>query len=86
MEMLFLTFVNETTYLLWNLPYFKMVPPKTKLFSFLKPWADNSQQTSAHVNCFMARDDALCAVLSQKCILWDRGLEKLPQPRGISFI
>ena len=28
--------------LLWNLPFFKMVPPKTNCFSFLKPWADNS--------------------------------------------
>ena len=30
-------------YLLWNLPFFRMVPPKTNFFffSFLKPWADN---------------------------------------------
>ena len=41
MEMFFLSYVNETMYLLWNLPFFKMVPPKTNIFSFLKPWADN---------------------------------------------
>ena len=29
-------------YLLWNLPFFKMVPPKTNFSPFLKPWADNS--------------------------------------------
>ena len=28
-------------YLLWNLPFFKIVLPKTNFFSFLKPWADN---------------------------------------------
>ena len=42
MEMFYLSYVNETMYLLWNLPFFKMVPPKTNFFSFLKPWADNS--------------------------------------------
>ena len=39
-EMFFLSYVNETMYLLWNLPFFKMVPPKTN-YSFLKPWVDN---------------------------------------------
>ena len=40
----FLSYANETMYLLWNLPFFKMVPPKTKLFffSFLQPWANSS--------------------------------------------
>ena len=42
MEILFLSSVNETMDLLWNLPFFKMVPPKTNVLSFLKPWADNS--------------------------------------------
>ena len=42
MEMFFLSYVNETTDLLWNLPFFKMVPPKTNFFSFLKPWTNNS--------------------------------------------
>ena len=32
MEMFFLSYVNETVYLLWNLPFFKMVPPKTNFF------------------------------------------------------
>ena len=41
--MVLLSYVNETMYLLWNLPFFKIVPPKTNFFfSFLKPWADNS--------------------------------------------
>ena len=30
----FLSYVNETMYLLWNLPFFKMVPPKTNFFFF----------------------------------------------------
>ena len=43
LEMFFLSYVNETMYLLWNLPFFKMVPPQTNFFfSFTKPWADNS--------------------------------------------
>ena len=41
MEMLFLSSVNETMDLLWNLPFFKMVPPETNVFSFFKSWADN---------------------------------------------
>ena len=42
MEMLFLSYVNETMCLLWNLPFFKIVPPKDNFFSFLKLWANNS--------------------------------------------
>ena len=42
MEMFFLSYVNETVYLPWTLPFFKIVPPETNIFSFLKPWADNS--------------------------------------------
>lgn len=41
-----------------------------------------AQQTSIHVNCFMARD----AILSPKCMLWERGLVKLPQPWCVSLI
>ena len=41
MDMFFLSCVNETMSLLWNLPFFKMVLLKTN-FSSLKPWADNS--------------------------------------------
>ena len=36
MKMFFLSYVNEAMYLLWNLPFFKMVPPKTNFFPFLK--------------------------------------------------
>ena len=44
MEMFFLSCVNETMDLLWNLPFFKTVPPKTNFFffPFLKSWANNS--------------------------------------------
>ena len=38
MEMFFLSYVNETMYLLWTWPFFKMIPPKT----IIKPWADDS--------------------------------------------
>ena len=50
-EMFFLSYVSETMYLLWNLPFFKMVPPKTNFFPFLKSWADNSStnQYSYHL-------------------------------------
>ena len=48
MEMFFLSYVNETMYFLWNLPFFKIVPPKTNF------WLIIAQQTSIHINCFMA--------------------------------
>ena len=35
MEMFFLSYVNETLSLLWNLPFFKMIPLKTFFFFFL---------------------------------------------------
>ena len=61
MEMFFLSYVNETKYLLWNLPSFKLVPPKTNFSSFLNSWTNNSSKpafisnkTSIHINCFMA--------------------------------
>ena len=44
-----------------------------------------AQQISIHVNCFLAGDDTPCAFLSQKCLLWERGLVTLPQPWGISL-
>ena len=47
MKMFFLiSYINETLYLLGNLPVFKI-----------------------HVNCFMARDDSLCANSISKCLL-----------------
>ena len=87
MEMFFLSYVNETMYLLWNLPFFKMVLPKTNFFSFLKPWADNSSTNQYPCQFFLwPGDNTPCAFLSQKCILWERGLVKLPQPWDVSLI
>ena len=60
MEMFFLSYVNETTYLLWNLPFFKMVPPKTNF------WLITAQQTSIHINCLTAGGwHTLCRPLSK---------------------
>ena len=84
-EMLFLSYVNETVYLLWNLSFFKMVPPKTNIF-FLNLGLIMAQQTSIHVHCFMKRDDTPPAILSQTCMLWERGLVKPPQPRRVSYL
>ena len=36
MEMFFLSYVNETMYLLWNLLFFKMVPPKEEAQAGIK--------------------------------------------------
>ena len=86
MEIFFLSYVNETIYLLWNLPFFKMVPPKTNFFLFSNLGLIMTQQTSIPVNCFMAGDDTPPDILSQKCIVWERGLVKLPQPWGVSYL
>ena len=48
MEMFFLSYVNEIMYLLWNLPFFEMVPLKTNF------WLITAQQTNIHINWFMA--------------------------------
>ena len=81
MEILFLSSVNETMDLLWNLPFFKMVPPKTNFFSFLKPWANNKLNKPVFISVVLwLGNDTLHAILSQKCILWGRGLVKLLQP------
>ena len=57
-EKFFLSYVNETMYLLWNLPFFKMVLPKTNYFFFFFLFSTlgliMAQETSIHVNCFMA--------------------------------
>ena len=54
MYMFFLSYVNETTYLLWNLPFFKMAPPKTNFFFlFSNLGRIIAQQTSIYINCFM---------------------------------
>ena len=39
-----------------------------------------AQQTSIHVNHLMTRDETPRAILSQKRVLQERGLVKLPQP------
>ena len=51
MEIFFLSHVNETMYLLWNLSFFKPVPPKITF------WLITAQQTTTPINCFTARDD-----------------------------
>ena len=81
----FLSYANEIMcllrYLLWNLPFFKLVPPKTNFFFlFSNLGLIIVQQTSILINCFMAGDDTPRAIPPQKCILWERGLVKLPQP------
>ena len=54
MEMFFLSYVNETLSLLWNLPFFKVVPPKTNFFFFFAYLGlIIAQQISIHINCFM---------------------------------
>ena len=56
MGMVLLSYVNETMYLLWNLPFFKIVPPKTNFFFFLfsNLGLIIAPQTSIHIQCFMA--------------------------------
>ena len=74
MDMFFLSYVNETMYLLWNLPFFKMVSPKTNFFLFSNLGLLIAQKTSIHINWL--GDDTPHAVLSQKCILWEKSLVK----------
>ena len=86
MERFFLNYVNETMYLFWNLPFCKMVPPKTTFFSLLTPWADDSLTNQYSCQFFYGQGIyTLCHPIS-KCILWARGLVKLPQPWGVSLI
>ena len=86
--MFFLSYVNETMYFLWNLPFFKMVPPKTSFFSFFKPWAYNSSTNQYSYQLFLwLADDTPHAILSQKCILWERGLGGTPSAlRCLSYL
>ena len=67
----------KSMYLLWNLPFFKMVPPQTNF------WLN--KQVFISIVLWLG-DDAPHAILSQKCILWERGLVKLPQPWGVSCL
>ena len=87
MEIFFLSYVNETVYLLWNSPFFK--GSIQDFFFFFSPsnlGLVMVQQTSIHVNSSMARDDTPQGILSQKRMLWKRSLVKLAQPWGISLI
>ena len=55
MKMFFLSYFNEVMYLLFDLPFFKMIPPKTNFFLFSNLGLIKAQQTSIPVKCFMAR-------------------------------
>ena len=86
MEMFFLSYVNETMHLLWNLPFFKMVLPKTNIFSFLKPWANNSSTNQYSYQLFYGWGMThLCHPISKMHIV-ERGLVKLLQPCGASHL
>ena len=80
MEMFFLSYVNETMYLLWSLPFFKMVPLKTNF------WLITAQQTNIHINCFMAGGWHTLSHTISKMHVVVEGLVKLPQPQGVSLI
>ena len=73
MEMFFLNYVNETMYLLGNLPFFKMVPPKTNFFSFLKPCANQ--------RIFLMEVFFLSYVNETMCLLWNLPFFKMVPPK-----
>ena len=78
MEMFFLSYVNETIYLLWNLPFFNMVPPITNFFLFSNLGLIIAQQTSIHINCFMAGEwHTSCHPISKMHIVGE-GLGETP--------
>ena len=84
MEMFFLSYVNETIYLLWNLPFFKMVPPKTNFFLFSNLGLIIAQQTSIHINCFTAGGwHTLRHPISKTHIVGERPGEP---PSGLSYL
>ena len=86
MEMFFLSHVNETMYLLWNLPFFKMVPPKTNIFLFSNLELIIAQQTSIHISCFMAGGHTLCHPISKMQIVGE-GPGETPSPlRCLSYL
>ena len=80
----FLSYVNETMYLLRNLPFFKMVPPKTNfIFLFSNLGLIIAQQTNIHINCFMAGGwHTSCHPISKMHIVGG-GLSAL---RGLSYL
>ena len=52
MEIFILSYVNKSVYFFWNLPFFKMVTPKTNFFSFLKPWTNNGSKNQYSYQLF----------------------------------
>ena len=85
METFFLSYADETMYLLWNPPFFKMVPPET--FSFLKPWAHTDSTNQSSVNCLMAKGKhTLCHPISKMHIV-GQGPGKTPSAlRYLSYL
>ena len=74
-------------YLLWNLPFFKMVPPKTKFFILLNLGLIITQQTSIHINCFMAgRWHILCFPNSKMNIVGEGPSETPSALRCLSYL
>ena len=78
MEMFFLSYVNDTMYLLWNLPFFKMVPPKTKFFLF-----SNLGLTNA---IFLMEMFFLSYVNEIMCLLWNLPFFKMFPPKTNFFL
>ena len=75
----FLSYVNETMYLLWNLPFFKMASPET-IFSFLKPWADNNSTNQYSYQLLYGWGMTHLVPSCFKTSYFGRGLVKLIQP------
>ena len=83
----FLSCVNETMYLLWNLPFFKMGPPKTNCFSFLKPWADNGVTNQYSCQLFYGqRWHTLCHSISKMRIVGEGPGETPSALRCLSYL
>ena len=59
------SYVNKTIYLLWNLHFFKMVPPKINFFLFSKLGPTVAQQTSIPVNFWWLGDDTELTLVAQ---------------------
>ena len=67
--------------MLWNLPFFKMVPPKTNF------WLVIVQQTSIHINCFMAgKWYTLCHPISKMHIVGEGPGETPTDLRCLSYL
>ena len=86
METFSLSYVNATVCLLWNLPLFKTVPPKTNFFPFLKTWAVNSSTNQYSYPLFYGWGMTHLRPFYLKNASCGRGAWKLPQPWGVSLI